>query len=92
MKSRIHMHIFGDVQGVFFRANAQNEARRLGVVGWVRNVLDGSVEVLAEGERNDLEKLLEWCSHGPADASVSKIDYEWLDNKDEFNEFRVKYE
>lgn len=91
MKSRIHILVYGAVQGVFFRANAQNQAKKLGIFGWIRNLEDGSVEVLAEGEKEELEKLLEWCSHGPSDASVSKIDHEWLENKNEFSDFKIKY-
>lgn len=91
MKSRIHIRIFGDVQGVFFRAGAQSQATKLGVFGWVKNVHDGSVEVLAEGEHERLQKLLDWCKAGPAGASVSKVDFEWLVNKDEFEGFDIVY-
>lgn len=89
MRSRIHITIFGDVQGVFFRAGVQGEARKLGVAGWARNVEDGSVEVMAEGEPQSLEKLLEWCMHGPSGASVSRCDYEWLACQDEFKGFEI---
>ena len=90
--ARLHILVSGDVQGVFFRAGTQGEARKLGVVGWVRNVPAGDgVEVMAEGERSALEKLLEWCSHGPAGASVSKTEHEWLDSTGEFRDFRVRY-
>jgi acylphosphatase len=91
MKSRLHIKVYGDVQGVFFRANTQSQAQKLGVFGWVRNVNDGSVEVLAEGEHEKLQKLLDWCQHGPAGASVSKVDFEWQVNMDEFSDFRVTY-
>ena len=89
MRSRIHITIFGDVQGVFFRAGVQGEARRLGVGGWARNVGDGSVEVMAEGEAGSLEKLLEWCMHGPSGASVSHCEYEWLADRGEFERFEI---
>ncbi|MFN7991652.1 MAG: acylphosphatase [Candidatus Micrarchaeia archaeon] len=89
MLSRISIRIFGDVQGVFFRAGAQSEARKLGLKGWVRNVEDGSVEVLAEGESDILEKLLEWCMHGPAGAAVSHAEYEWQGYMDEFKGFEI---
>jgi len=88
---RLHILVSGDVQGVFFRAGAQSEARKLGLAGWVRNSQDGAVEVMAEGERPALEKLLEWCSHGPAGASVSKIEHEWLKAEGEYTDFRVRY-
>lgn len=89
--ARLHILIYGDVQGVFFRAGTQSEARKLGLVGWVRNSEEGGVDVLAEGERSALEKLLEWCSHGPAGASVAKIKHQWLESKKEFREFRIRY-
>ena len=91
MKSRIHIFVFGMVQGVFFRANTADTARRLGVTGWVRNVPDGSVEVIAEGEKETLEQLLEWCKRGPSAAEVSKVDFEWLEGSDEFSDFRIRY-
>jgi len=92
MKSRLHIRIFGDVQGVFFRAGAQDEARRIsGISGWVRNSDDGSVEVIAEGEKEKLEALLEWCGKGPEGAVVEKTEHEWLGFKDEFRGFKVKY-
>ncbi len=90
MLSRIHITVFGDVQGVFFRAGVQGEARKLGVSGWARNAGDGSVEVMAEGDAEGLEKLLEWCMHGPAGASVSHCEYEWLACKDEFEGFEIR--
>jgi len=91
MDQRLRILIFGDVQGVFFRAGAQSEARRLGLKGWVRNLPGGSVEVLAEGSRESLEMLLEWCSRGPAGAGVSEIKSEWLPATGEFNDFRITY-
>jgi len=92
MRSRLHVKILGDVQGVFFRAGIQDEARSIGgITGWVRNTPDGGVEVLAEGEKGKLEALLEWCGHGPAGAVVEKAEHEWLDYKGEFRDFRVRY-
>jgi len=92
MKSRLHITVFGDVQGVFFRAGTQDEARRIGgITGWVRNTPGGGVEVLAEGEKERLEMLMEWCSRGPAGAVVEKTEHEWLDFKGEFKDFRIRY-
>lgn len=88
---RLSIHVFGDVQGVFFRAGAQMEARKLGVHGWARNRPDGSVEILAEGGRSELEALLGWCSHGPAGASVSRIEHEWSEASGEFDSFGIMY-
>ncbi|MFH0884232.1 MAG: acylphosphatase [Candidatus Micrarchaeota archaeon] len=89
--SCLHIHILGDVQGVFFRAGVQSEAKSLGLTGWVRNLPDGSVEVMAEGAREPLERLMEWCSHGPAGASVSEIKCEWHGATGEFTDFRIRF-
>jgi acylphosphatase len=91
MDERLHVLISGDVQGVFFRAGAQDEARRLGLAGWVRNVPDGSVEMVAEGGRDALERLLGWCGHGPAGAAVSDVKSMWLAATGEFADFRIRY-
>ncbi|MDD5171729.1 MAG: acylphosphatase [Candidatus ainarchaeum sp.] len=91
MDSAIHIVISGGVQGVFFRAGAQDQARKLNLSGWVRNTPDGSVEVLAEGGRNSLEQLLDWCYHGPAGASVSAIEYGWVEPKG-IKEFTIRYD
>ena len=87
MNSRIHIFVYGNVQGVFFRANTTSTAKKLGVTGWVRNRSDGSVEVIAEGEKQKLEQLLEYCHHGPEAASVEKVKSEWGEYKGEFSDF-----
>ena len=71
------MFVHGHVQGVFYRANTQKVAQGLGLTGWVKNCNDGSVEIHAEGDKDNLEELIEWCRHGPALAKVSKIDLNW---------------
>lgn len=91
MDSRIHIRVLGEVQGVFFRAGVQEVARSLAITGWARNVEDGSVEVIAEGPRERLAELLDWCSHGPSGASVSQIEHEWLEATGEFSEFGIRY-
>lgn len=67
------MDIRGRVQGVFFRAATQDQARALGVTGWVRNRHDGHVEVLAEGEPAQLQALKDWSLKGPRDAKVEDV-------------------
>jgi len=89
---QIHIRVFGDVQGVFFRSGTQSEAQKLGLKGWVRNVDDGSVEIMAEGERPQLGLFLEWCSRGPEGASVSDVQYEWLEGAGTFHDFRIRYD
>lgn len=68
----------GRVQGVSYRASAASEARRLGVTGWVRNRIDGSVELEVEGEDDRVAALLTWCEHGPPSARVSGVSIEEL--------------
>ncbi len=70
---RVRILVAGRVQGVFFRQSAVDEARRLGVRGWVRNVPDGRVEAEAEGEREHVEALLRWCGRGPPGALVDDV-------------------
>jgi len=78
------------VQGVFFRYETQSVAKRLGLVGWVRNRLDGSVEVLAEGEKEKLEELLKWCHQGPPLARVDSVQINWEEPTGEFKDFRIE--
>lgn len=86
---RVHLIIEGRVQGVFFRAATVDRAKRLGVKGWVRNCLDGTVEVVAEGERKRLEDLIAWCRHGPPGAHVHDMRLQWEDFRGEFQDFQI---
>src|SRR5512139_1543817 len=88
--SRLHAIIEGRVQGVGYRAFVEQSAFSLGLTGWVRNRWDGSVEVLAEGERQDLEKLLAALYRGPRSANVSNIQIEWQPATGEFGHFSVR--
>ncbi|MFC7725703.1 acylphosphatase [Nocardioides sp. GCM10028917] len=69
----IQARVTGQVQGVAFRWHAQEQAQRLGVAGWVRNEVDGSVLVHAEGEDDAVDALVEWCRHGPPSARVREL-------------------
>jgi len=71
---RIHAVVRGRVQGVGFRASAAHEARRLGLRGWVRNLFDGTVEVLAAGEDAAVDGLAAWLKQGPRGAHVTGLD------------------
>lgn len=73
MVRRVHAIITGRVQGVSYRATTAIEARRLGLVGWVRNRIDGSVELDAEGDDAAVATLLAWCAHGPPAAQVANV-------------------
>ncbi len=74
---RAHVVVRGRVQGVFFRAEARDRARSLGVSGWVRNVPDGSVEAVFEGPAERVESLVRWCYLGPAGAQVEEALVDW---------------
>ncbi len=89
MKSRAHVYVTGMVQGVFFRAETANFAHRLNLAGWVRNLPDGRVEALFEGEKENVEKAVEFCRRGPSGAHVSNLDVEWGEWRGEFRDFRV---
>lgn len=73
MLTRIHATISGTVQGVFFRASVQQEARKLDLTGWVRNLPDGAVELEVQGDSSDVDRLIDWCWQGPPDASVRRV-------------------
>ena len=70
---RVRLIIRGRVQGVWYRGSAQEIARELDLTGWVRNLGDGSVELVAEGERSALEALKAWCREGPPMARVHDV-------------------
>ena len=91
MKARCHVLISGRVQGVFFRQNTLERAKSLGLSGWVRNTEDGKVEAVFEGEKENIEKILEWAKRGPPLAKVEKVEVEWEDFKGEFEDFEIKY-
>lgn len=91
MKARFHAVISGRVQGVAFRFFAQHVASMLGATGWVRNLYDGRVEVVAEGDREKLEAFLEELRKGPRLARVEKVDVVWEEFQDEFSDFSIKF-
>jgi len=74
MKARVHVLVSGRVQGVFFRWETQRAAEARGVKGWVRNLEDGRVEAVFEGEEGDVARLVDFCRHGPPLADVNKVE------------------
>lgn len=88
--ARVRLKIYGRVQGVFFRASTLDKAKELGLSGWVRNNPDGSVEVLAEGLKEGIEKLVEWSHAGPRHAYVNRVDIQWERFVDEFTSFTIE--
>jgi len=83
--------ISGSVQGVFFRAYARDEAESLGLTGTVRNLWDGRVEAVFEGDKKSVEKMILWCRKGPPHAFVDDVQVTWEDYKGEFESFFVAY-
>lgn len=71
---RVRVLVCGRVQGVFFRAATSEQARALGVCGWVRNRSDGQVEIVAEGRASNVEAFLMWCQQGPPRARVDRVE------------------
>ncbi len=74
--TRVRVQVRGRVQGVFFRAEARARAESLGVAGWIRNLPDGSVEAVFEGEDERVESMVGWCRRGPTGAEVEAVDVE----------------
>ena len=92
MKARCHVFVSGKVQGVFFRANTRDLALLLGINGFVRNLSDGRVEAVFEGDKEKIEKMIEFCKEGPPGAIVEKIDVNWEEYKGEFKDFKIIYD
>jgi acylphosphatase len=90
MTARAHVIFKGKVQGVWFRANTQQKAVELGVNGWVRNLNDGSVEAVFEGEKSLVEEVIDWCSHHQPYARVTEAEVHWESARNEFNKFEIK--
>lgn len=86
---QIHLRVYGRVQGVYYRASAQREAKRLGLTGWVKNRKDLSVELVAEGEETGIKDLVAWAQHGPGAARVERVDVRWRSFAGEFFDFRI---
>jgi len=91
LKVRAHVFVSGMVQGVFFRSETRHEANRRKVTGWVRNLRDGRVEAVFEGEKDAVEKLIEFCRTGPPGARVTKVEVSWEEYTGEFKDFLMRY-
>lgn len=81
--TRARVRVRGRVQGVFFRVETRDRARSLGLVGWVRNCSDGSVEAVFQGEPERVQSMVDWCGRGPSGASVDSVDVNWEEPTDE---------
>ncbi len=88
---RIHAKVTGRVQGVFYRASTQDEARRLGLTGWVMNMPDGSVELEAQGPDEKIEKLILWLHEGPPYSVVTNVEVKEIPLKNDEIDFQIRY-
>jgi acylphosphatase len=86
---RVHIFVSGRVQGVFFRQSTQRQAQNLGVKGWVRNMPDGRVEAVFEGEEKSVKAIVDYCSHGPFAARVDHLEIRNENYKAEFSDFET---
>ena len=91
MQEQARLVISGRVQGVGFRMSACDEAHRVGVTGWVRNLPGGAVEALAEGERAALDRFIAWCQHGPPLSRVDDVSVERGDASGDFRGFDYRF-
>lgn len=89
---RAHVIVSGRVQGVFFRMETKRTADRLGVSGWVRNLKDGTVEAVFEGDRDQVDAALAWCRQGPLHANVTDVNLTWKNYTGEFSGFNISFE
>ena len=90
-KARVLLNIYGRVQGVYFRDETRNTAQKLQLTGWVKNMPDGSVDCLAEGDREKLKQLINWCHEGSEAAAVEKLCIEWQPFQGEFDNFEITH-
>lgn len=88
--NQLHLIISGDVQGVGFRAFVRRHASELGITGWVQNRPDGTVEVLAQGSKEQLEQLLTQCNKGPDTSWVDGVQVEWGEGEKQFSTFDIR--
>jgi acylphosphatase len=91
MNIRAHVTVSGRVQGVFFRAFTKEKAIKHGVKGWVRNLVDGGVEALLEGDEGDVERMIVELKTGPSHSLVEKASVKFEKYRGEFKDFQIKY-
>jgi acylphosphatase len=88
---RAHIIISGRVQGVFFRSNTKIAADKLGLTGFIRNLDNGDVELVAEGSEEQIKRIITFCKNGPEYAEVANIDISYEEPKKEFTHFDIRY-
>jgi len=90
VEKRVHIYVTGIVQGVSFRYYTLQQAVRCGVSGWVRNLPDGRVEAVAEGDEAGVDRFVEWCQEGPRSARVDHVEVLPETPTGEFQGFRIR--
>jgi len=88
-KTRVHIFASGRVQGVYFRKSTKKKAKKLNIYGWVRNLSDGRVEAIFEGEENMVEQIIDWCKKGSVFAKVEDLEIIKEGYKGEFSGFEI---
>jgi acylphosphatase len=91
-KISVRLLVTGKVQGVYFRFNLQQIAKKNYVVGWVRNLLDGRVEAFLEGNKGDVDKVIEWSKMGPENARVDEVKTDYLQYEGKFSDFIIQHD
>lgn len=86
---RVHLYISGIVQGVFYRQNTKEQALVLNLKGWVKNLDDGRVEAIVEGETGNINKLIQWCNKGPSHSKVENVEVIEENYTNEFSDFVI---
>ncbi len=90
-KTRSHVYVSGRVQGVYFRQHVKKQALIQGVTGWVRNLDDGRMEAVFEGEGSAVLAMVNYVRHGPKGSQITNFSVEWETFKDEYQSFKVVY-
>ncbi len=89
---RVHIYIYGEiVQGIFFRARINEKANELDIKGFVKNLDDGSVEAIFEGDNSDIDELVDYCREGPRGAQIDDVEVVEEDYEGEFEDFEIRY-
>ena len=89
MIKQLHVKISGQVQGVGFRYSAREKAKELGLTGWAKNLPDSTIEILAQGKKENLDIFLEWAQKGPSFAEVESVEHDWQGVGDIFDSFEI---
>lgn len=89
-REHAHVYVSGQVQGVFFRDSAREKATQLGLAGWVKNLPDGRVEAVFEGEPESVREMIRWCEEGPPHATVEDVEAELREAREDIQGFEVR--